>query len=94
MVFQVVLDQFVGGEEGAGGGDRGDDDAADALVEAAEQEARVDGAGGGGSVEARIVGGLDAGFQRVEGVDEEVDGEGCEGAGLDGMPLIRCAQCL
>lgn len=39
------LGSFVGGEEGAGGGERGDDDGGDALVEAAEEGGLVEGVG-------------------------------------------------
>lgn len=34
-------------------------------------------------VEAGVIGRLETGFEGVEGVYEEVDGECCEGAGLE-----------
>ena len=49
------------------GGDGGEHDTAYALVEAAEEGA-LDSAGLGVGVESGVVGGLDAGFDGVEGV--------------------------
>ena len=76
IFFERELEGFVRGEEGAGGGDGDADDGANPLV-----ESPVEGAGSravGIFVQALEVGGLDAGFECVEGVDEKVYGEGCE----------------
>lgn len=78
--MRVREQKLVRGEEDAGGGGGRDHDAADTLVEAfvevgVSPEGFASGAGGGAGV-------LEAGFERVEGVDEEVDGEGGECAGL------------
>lgn len=75
------LDAFVGGEEGTRRWDSGQDDAPNALVQATE-ERPIDGAGRHIGVKLFVVGRLDASLDGVERVDEEIDAEGSERAGL------------
>ena len=56
------------------------------MVETAE-EGTIYAASGGIGVEAFVVGGLDPGFNSVERVDKEVDGEGGEGAGEENVGI-------
>ena len=72
-----VLGGFVGDEEEGGRGRGAEEGGADAGVDAAEAA---------GGVEA--LGGLEARFERVEGVEGEVDGGACDAACLVGFDLV------
>lgn len=83
MAAQERLGGLVCREEGPRGGQRGDDDDADALIQSAEQLPRGRlGLGRGVREGLQEVLGLLPCLQGVEGVDEQVDGESRGGAGL------------
>lgn len=83
MATEERLGGLVRREEGPRGGQRRDNDDADALVEAAEQLPRGRFRLGRGVREGlQEVLGLLPRLQGVERVDEQVDGEGRGGAGL------------
>lgn len=62
---------------------RGYNDAADALVEASEEDLLVDSIGGLVEVETIVVGRLESGLESVERIDKQIDCESSECAGLD-----------
>lgn len=62
----------------------GYDDAADALVEASEEDLLINGIGGFVEVETVVIGRLESGLECVERIDKQIDCKGSECASLDG----------
>ena len=90
------LGSLVGGEEQPGGREGGDDDAANALVEPAEDIAGVLAGRRGAREGLEIVLALEASLDCVQGIDDEVDGEGGRSACLQTRPRSarsRPARC-